>query len=405
MKLKTFIKAFRPATDNVSLSEKAFSGLAALFAIGLTLAISKHFLGADDLPLIVASMGASAVLLFAVPQGQLSQPWPLVGGHMISGLIGVTCWRWLPDPTLAAALAVGLAIFVMYFTHCLHPPGGASALTAVVGSTDLHQLGYNFLLTPLLLNVVMMLLVALLINNLLPRRRYPNALRFATKVRSPTKLSNDQNESLYLSRKELRSILRDFNSFVDISEADLSRFYSLALNQARKKQMGSIVCREIMVREVIAADYDSDVEELWELMVRFNIRAIPVIDRNRKVLGIVTVADFLKQVQLGKNDSWRMKLEQFLKKTPGPTTDKPEYAGHIMSSPAVTVSEEQHVLDLLPLLHARGIHHIPVVNQEEKLTGIITMSCLIRVLQRDLFQGGSTAETRAESTTPYQPSQ
>jgi CBS domain-containing membrane protein len=88
-------------------------------------------------------MGASAVLLFAVPLGPLSQPWNFVGGHLISGLIGVTIAQWVPDMVVASTLAVSLAIFVMYVTRCLHPPGGATALTVVAGSYQLQERGFH----------------------------------------------------------------------------------------------------------------------------------------------------------------------------------------------------------------------------------------------------------------------
>ena len=192
MKPGRFRTLFFPPADNVSLGEKALSGLAALGGIGLVMLASSLFLAPRDLPWVVASMGASAVLLFAVPLGPLSQPWPFVGGHLISGVIGVTVAALIPEPVTAAAVAVSLAIFVMYLTRCLHPPGGATALTVVVGGDAVHALGYQYLLTPVLLNVAVMLSWALLINNLLPNRYYPNTLK---KLREPSSLGEDGSRS------------------------------------------------------------------------------------------------------------------------------------------------------------------------------------------------------------------
>ncbi|HHL18714.1 MAG TPA: HPP domain-containing protein, partial [Thiothrix sp.] len=130
---KTFLRLFRPPANTTSLTEKALSGFVALLGIGLIMFTSQFFLPDEDIPWVVASMGASAVLLFAVPLGPLSQPWSFVGGHLLSGLIGVTIAQSIPDVIIAGPLAVSVAIFVMYVTRCLHPPGGATALSAVVG--------------------------------------------------------------------------------------------------------------------------------------------------------------------------------------------------------------------------------------------------------------------------------
>lgn len=111
--------------------------------------------------LLLASMGASAVLLFCIPDGALSGPWAVFGGHSISALLGVTAHLWIPEPSLAGALAVGTSIFFMSILRCLHPPGGATALSAVLAGAH-TDLGYEFLFTPVLLNVFVLLFVAYL---------------------------------------------------------------------------------------------------------------------------------------------------------------------------------------------------------------------------------------------------
>ena len=98
---------------------------------------------------IVPSMGASAVLLFAVPHSALGQLWNVIGGHLISAAIGVACYQWLPSNGIAAGASVGLAIGAMYYTRCIHPPGGATALAAVIGGQNIHALGYRISLLQL----------------------------------------------------------------------------------------------------------------------------------------------------------------------------------------------------------------------------------------------------------------
>jgi CBS-domain-containing membrane protein len=125
--------------------------------------------------LLIGSFGASAVLLYGAPRSPLAQPRNLIGGHGLSALIGVSAWLLLSPllPWLAAALAVSTAIAVMHLTRTLHPPGGATALIAVIGSEQVHAMGYLFVLIPVTLGALLMLLVALLVNNLARGRRYP----------------------------------------------------------------------------------------------------------------------------------------------------------------------------------------------------------------------------------------
>ncbi len=158
------------------------SGLGGCAAIMAVLVVSGWFVGADSAALLVASMGASAVLLFAVPHGALSQPWAVVGGHVVSAIVGTTCAVLLGSTLVGAALAVGLAIGVMQLLRCVHPPGGATALSAVIGGPGVHALGFGYVFTPVLLNAAVIVLVAVAFNAFFGWRRYPAA--FASERRN-----------------------------------------------------------------------------------------------------------------------------------------------------------------------------------------------------------------------------
>jgi hypothetical protein len=204
--------------------ERVYSGVSAFVGIGLVWLVSTAAVG-ESVPLIVASMGASAVLLFAVPHGALSQPWPLIGGHVLSALVGVTCQRVVADPAVAAPLAVGLAIAVMYYARCVHPPGGATALTAVIGGPVVHELGYGYVLAPIALNAGILLIVALVANWPFEWRRYPAALASrGPSVKPPTPA---------LSHEHLSYALRQMGSLMPVAEEDLVEIYALALQHAR----------------------------------------------------------------------------------------------------------------------------------------------------------------------------
>jgi len=214
---------FGIGSNKTSNREKLVSGLGGFVSIFCILVVTRHYVG-DGAGLIVASMGASAVLLFAVPHGPLSQPWALIGGHLISSVIGVTCYLLISDTFVAAALAVGLAITAMYYLRCIHPPGGATALTAVMAGAGVHALGYHYVLTPVLINVAVILSVALLFNFLFAWRRYPVALmRYGRKT---SEQNTAQGESL--SREDLEYALKQMNQYVDVSNDELEKIYHLA---------------------------------------------------------------------------------------------------------------------------------------------------------------------------------
>jgi CBS domain-containing membrane protein len=210
----------------VSHTERLLSALGGFLGIYGILQLSVHFVGLEAAALIVASMGASAVLLFAVPHGPLSQPWPLIGGHMVSAVVGVSCARLIPDLITAAALAVCLAIAVMHYLRCIHPPGGATALSAVVGGAGVQALGYQFVLTPVLLNVLIIFLVAVVFNYPFAWRRYPPGLKtVVAKGSVPAKAP--------ISHEDLVYALSEVDSFIDVSEQDLLAIYELATRRAQ----------------------------------------------------------------------------------------------------------------------------------------------------------------------------
>ncbi len=165
-----------PTPARASGTEIAASWVGAVLGIGGLGLVSPLVPNGLDRGLLIGSMGATAVLLYGAPRSPLAQPRAVIGGHLLSAVVGVAIRMALPGaPELAAALAVATAIAAMHLTRTLHPPGGATALIAVVGSAELHALGFGYALAPVGLGAAILLLVALGVNNLTPRRRYPEA--------------------------------------------------------------------------------------------------------------------------------------------------------------------------------------------------------------------------------------
>jgi len=214
--------------SSVSNAEKLTSALGGFVGIALISWISFQFVGASGAALIVPSMGASAVLVFAVPHGKLSQPWALFGGQLISAAVGVTCYQFIPNLFLAAGLAVGLAIGAMHIFRCVHPPGGATALAAVIGIEQIHALGYEYVLTPVLLNTVIIFITAVVFNNIFPWRRYPASLMRFTDTPS----LQEQQSSRVIDKRHIERALSDIDLVVDLNASDLQQIFSLAVEHA-----------------------------------------------------------------------------------------------------------------------------------------------------------------------------
>jgi CBS-domain-containing membrane protein len=158
----------------VGLSEVLWSWIGAFLGIATVALISYKLLESTGFTLIIGSFGASAVLIYGAIKSPLAQPRNLIGGHVLSALVGVTSWQMFSSQMwLAAPLAVATAIAVMHTTKTLHPPGGATALIAVIGGESVHKLGYLYVILPAGAGALIMLLVALLVNNIPKTRRYP----------------------------------------------------------------------------------------------------------------------------------------------------------------------------------------------------------------------------------------
>lgn len=175
---RRFVRKMRGTTaglpPRVSNEEILWSWIGAFIGIGLVGYVSAHFFESLDLAFMIGSFGASAVLLYGAPRSPLAQPRNLLGGHFVSAIVGVAAWQlFSATPWLAQATAVATAIALMHATRTLHPPGGATALIAVIGSAEIHRMGWLYVLLPATLGPLLLLLVALVVNNIPQSRRYP----------------------------------------------------------------------------------------------------------------------------------------------------------------------------------------------------------------------------------------
>ncbi|HJV88533.1 MAG TPA: HPP family protein [Noviherbaspirillum sp.] len=374
------LRAYLPGRTAVRGTERLRACCGAMLAVILTGATSRLLLGPGATTALVAPMGASAVLLFALPASPLAQPWSIIGGNIISAAVGVACAHAINDPLIAAALALPLAIAAMFALRCLHPPGGAMALTAVLGGPAVHAAGFAFVLSPVGLNSLLMTLVALIFNNA-TRHRYPH---LAHPDHSNTHGTRDAlpRDRLGFTPADLDDVLKQYNEVLDISRDDLESLFLQTEMHAYRRRFGEITCADIMSRDVVTVESGTALEEAWSLLRKHKVKALPVVDSARCLIGIVTFVDFMKHANLDVYHGFDVKLRQFIRRSAHRFSNKPEVVGQIMTRTPRTARADMHIVNLVPLLSDVGLHHIPIVDGERRLAGMVTQSDLIAALYR-----------------------
>jgi len=235
MQIKNFILSFKPHIAPVPAAEKIRSALAAGISI-LLLGLAVKFLPQLNHPLLMlGSMGASTFLLFVAPHSPMAQPWPLLGGNLVSAAAGLGCGQFIPDPVLAAGCAVGLAVFLMHYLHCLHPPGVATALIMVLNSAQFHAMGWQWAGYIVAANTVILLVLALLINNIMPGRHYPLPHPHQPIPQTAAQLKPFAE----LELTDIEWALSQMDSVIDVSEEDLAEIYELAVQHAQNDSQPS----------------------------------------------------------------------------------------------------------------------------------------------------------------------
>jgi len=373
-----------PEKQNLSTRHIMLSAICSLASIGLVGFISQHTMTGHHVTFMIASMGASAVLLFVTPASPLSHPWSFVFGHMISAFIGISCIKLFPDINLAGAVTVFGSILAMYYTRSMHPPGGATAMLTVYGGDAIHAMGYQFLLSPLLLNLTIMVICSMAywkIANIHLRKTTAGSNAaldsFLAKKGQQKRLAG-----IPFTDHDLSKAIESMDTFVDITKEDLKEIFAQAVRESHSHELKNTPCKEVMRASDISVEFGTSLNETWQLLERDQVHGVPVVDTFNRVIGIVTISDFIShaaQLYPDKNNTPNIaeQIANLCKTTPGFESDKPEVAGQIMSHQVIFAQEDDLIGDLIPRFNQYGIHHMPVVNENRKLKGILTYDDLI----------------------------
>lgn len=363
-----FLKAnLWPARLHVDGQERWRALIGSGCGILFTALLCRWWAGPDlsTLPWLMAPIGASAVLIFAVPASPLAQPRAVIGGTTLSALVGVLCAKAIVDTAMAGAVAVALAIGLMFLLRCLHPPGGAAALLAATTGVSLP-----FLLFPVLANCVLLVLAGIVYNSL-TGKRYPHRAEPLPKVSgSPSRFT----------AADLDIALAHYNQVLDISRDDLGKLLHQAESAAYQRRFGDLQCGDIMSMAPACVQFGTPLAEAWQLMIKHAVKVLPVTDRARRIVGIVTMVDFLRHSNPEIYEGLGKRLLGFLQPSGRVHSQKPEVVGQIMSRQVRVVSVGRPASELIQLFSEAGHHHIPVIDEERHLVGIITPTNLVRTL-------------------------
>lgn len=366
-----------PAT--VSWPERLRAGIGGALAILLVSLFAATLMPGTAGLLIAASMGASAVIVFGLPTSPLGQPWPLIGGHLISALLGVLCQRLIPEAHLAAALAVGLAIIAMLACRCAHPPGGATALTAVIGGAAIHELGFTYLLHPVLSGAFAVLLMGLLLNNLLPGRHYPLRKHLNSKhgARDPASQARGPVREVDMARA-----LAEQDVLVDLTPAELEQLYLAAERHAARRMAGPLLCADIASRDVLSLAHDLPASDAWRLLHQRDVGSAPVLDAAGRVIGLFAPGEMLQdapalELAQAALEHWHAKpVSQLMQRSP------------------LQIAHRLPVAELLARMSASEAHLCIVLDDAGQLYGLISQTdLLVHLFHQQLFatQGGLAA--------------
>jgi CBS domain-containing membrane protein len=372
--LEKWLRSIIPASVHLSHREKFRSSVGAMVGILLTAAFTRLMVGSGiALPLLIAPMGASAVLLFGVPASPLAQPWSLIGGNLLSATVGVTCANFIGEPVLAAAVAVAASIGLMFLLRCLHPPSGAVALTAVLGGPAVHSMGYAFALMPVGVNSIALLASAIAFHTL-TGHRYPHR-----QFTGETEGTTSKDRVAMPTKTDLLAALDRRDELLDVDLDDLQDLLQATQLRAYSRHLGELSCSAVMTADVKSVTPTTAADAAWALLLLYRIKALPVVDAGQRVIGIVTQIDFIGHA---RNVALRQLQQDEIKAFRRTSVDEPHLVKDIMTANVKTALVSQAIVELVPLFADCGHHHLPVVDSEGRLKGMVTQADLVAGLHR-----------------------
>lgn len=376
------LRGLAPAVGAAPPLEAARAGLGAL--VGLLVVGGFVLSPLVDLRLglyLIAPFGATSVLIFAVPNSPLAQPWSAVVGNTSAALVGTATCLLVPDPTLRIAFAVGGAVAAMILLRAVHPPAGAVAMTAAMSPEAIHELGFGFALAPVALGTALLVLIAVIYAHL-TGRRYP--FRHFGDANPSGTADPTPLERLGLTETELTGILQSYRQSLNLGVEDLARLIGAAELQAAAHRTGPLTAEDIMSRDLVTVGAAAPLSEVAKLFRRHGFTSLPVIDPDGAFLGIIFQMHLILRAEEDtRRSGWN--LSAALARRLDRRWEAPVCAADVMAVAVPRAGPQTPVGALLPILAEGGTNAVPVL-YGARLVGIVTQTDLIAALTRQALR-------------------
>lgn len=373
-RLASRLRPLGPSVAAVPPPEALRAGLGAALglaaAAGLVLALAP---GTGLGLYLIAPFGATALLVFAVPNSPLAQPWPAVLGNTLSAALAILVCQAVPDPLVAVPASVGLAVVAMALCRATHPPGGAVAMTVALGADRAAPLGLDFALVPVAAGTVLLVAAAALYARA-TGRRYP--LRQFGEPGPVGTADPPPPERLGLSRDDLAGILTRYNQSLNLGVEDLARLVAAAEMEAAGRRLAPRTVSAIMSRDLVTVGPDTPLPAVAALFSRHGFTALPVVGDDRRYRGVIFQRHLIARAQDRIGPGGRH-LRRGLELR----------AADLMGEHLPVAGPDTPIAALLPQLAASGTDAVPVL-ENGRILGIVTQTDLIAALARETLRDG-----------------
>ncbi|MEC9434047.1 MAG: HPP family protein [Pseudomonadota bacterium] len=374
------LRALGPAVSAAPPAEAARAGIGALVGLGVAgLAARWPWADARLGLALIAPFGATSVLLFAVPNSPLAQPWSAIVGNTVAALVGVAVCLSVPDPTLRTALAVALAIAATLLCRAVHPPAGAVAMTAALSPDAIADQGFAFALTPVAAGTVLLVIVAAAYARL-TGRRYPHRLPEGAGAAPPAPMRR-----LGLGEAELTGILDRYRQSLNLGAGDLARLIGAAELEAAARRAGPLLAADIMSRDPVTVGPDAPLAEIADLFRRRRFASLPVVGEDGRFLGVIFQIHLIERA---RNDALRLHrgFGAAMARLADRRRERPPRAAEIMSVAGPRATLATPIAALLPLMADGEVEAVPVL-AHGRVLGIVTRTDLVAALARVAVSG------------------
>lgn len=365
------MKALFLASAWVKPAERMRAGAGALLGLAALGVIAGWLSGRLGVPVaLVAPLGASSVLLFAVPSSPLAQPWSVIGGNALSGLVGLGVALFIPSVPLAAGLAVGVAIAVMASARCLHPPGGAVALTMVLlGFRGVGE-GLSFLIWNVGLTSLLLVVIASAFHGM-SGHTYPEFLK---KPEAPPLQEDGAAESAIIE-----DVLRSSEEIVDISSVELQKIYHRISLRMAMLHRDARSAGDLMTVAPEALSPGLSLTKAFDEVARRAHHTAFVTDENARLIGVVTLADFVDYTDL-RGETIRVNARRRLENAAALRSAPAQIVGDIMRRDTPAVSKADPLSQAVMVALESRLPLVPVVDDKGRLSGVVPPERLMAAL-------------------------